>query len=353
MLRIGIVGCGNAARHHADALLQLKDQIQIVGCCDIDSISLLDFRKQYCPAADVFTDVGAMLMQLKLDVLLLATWPVIHRDQIMNALDAGIQTIIVEKPLTVTGGEALELFIAAKARNARIIESNAFVYQARFVELEKMITASSPADTMNATFCQTDRESADPSNFELEWRQQRVYGGGVPWEYVGFLITACNHFSRDLPVGVYAYGSRGRYDTITRMHGMIEYLHGGVAFIHSDKQSDAQNFHLRLKGSTVEVNNDCWYLDNGPSNLRTGTNGSFEERSFDGGSDVFLAQWKEFLQCLAKGTEPSVPFIHSVVAMYTLDALVTSVLQQMSVELDIPEPIMAAYEETLEGRDNA
>ena len=349
MLKIGIVGCGHASARHASALMSMKDRVKIVGCCDVDSAALMDFKRRYSPEADVFTDMGAMLMQQKLDIVLLGTWPVMHHDQIMTALDAGVPNIVVEKPLTVTATEALDLFSAAQSRGTRIMESNAFMYQPRFRELDKLMTGSTPADTIHATFCQSDREAVDPSDFDLDWRRRKIYGGGVPWEFISFLITACNHFTKDLPVGVYAYGSRGRYDTITRMHGMIEYLHGGVAFIHSDKQSSIQEFRLRFKGGTVDVLDDCWFYDGAESRMTIASSNESEVKAFEG-TDVFRSQWNDFLQGIDSDAEQAVPFIHSVVAMYTLDAMVASVFQQVSVELDIPETVMDAYEATLKDR---
>lgn len=348
MLRIGIVGCGQAAIRHADALVQLSDKFEIIGCCDLDSIVLMDFQRRYCPQADVFTDIQAMLMQLDMDILLLTTWPASHREQITGAIVAKVPAMVIEKPLVVTAMEAFDVFQATLGANLRIMESNAFVYQNRFSELRKMVDHHGGADTVHATFCKSDSELMDPSEFDLEWRRQPLYGGGVPWEYVSFLVTACNHLARDIPVGAYAYGSRGRYDTITRMHGMIEYMNGGVAFIHSDKQSDIQNLRLQVRSTTVDILENCWYSADGPSVFRVNEDGVTEDRTIDEGN-AFLAQWKDFERYLAGDSEPVVPFIHSVVAMYTLDALVASLLQQMTVEIDMPESVLSVYEADLEG----
>ena len=348
MFKVGIIGCGNAAREHAKVFTSMNDRMKIVGCCDVDSIKLMDFKKRVAPNAEVFTDPSIMFDQLTLDVVLIATWPAAHAQQAMLAIEAGIPNVVIEKPLTMTAGEALSTFVSAQSRSIRIMESNAFMHHPRFRKIDAILQDKSMADTIHATFCKLDRELADPSEFDLDWRRRKIHGGGVPWEFASFMTTACNHFARDLPVGVYAYGSRGRYDTITRMHGMIEYLNGGIAFLHADKQSDAQELRLKFDGGTIEMTNDCWHCDSGDSEMKITTKSATTVKSFEY-VDPFLTQWRDFANVMENGLDPTVPFVHSVVTMYVLDAMVTSTLQQINVELDIPEIIMDAYEKTIEG----
>lgn len=352
MLKIGIIGCGNAAARHASGLLKMREWVRITACCDIDSVHVMAFRKEYAPEAEVFTDVRFMLESARLDAVLVASWPVNHREQIEACINAGVRNIMVEKPLTITANEAYEIFKLVEGTDIQISESNAFMFQPGFLEVDKRIAKGelAPADTIHATFCKFDPERLDPSDYDLNWRQRKLQGGGVPWEFASFIVTACNHFAADLPVGVYSFGSRGRYDTITRMHGMIEYLNGCVAFIHADKHIDNQVLNMKHGRKSVILSDNCWNYDGqSPSALLMNVEGNMTREPMPP-SNTFLRLWTDFVESAEKGVPPSVPFIHSVVTMYTLDALVASMLQQVNVELDIPEEVMQVYEATLESR---
>jgi len=70
------------------------------------------------------------------------------------------------------------------------------------------------------------------------WRQRPDAGGGVPHDWVCYVVNACNHFSDAVPSRVSAIGYRHPvFDTIHRLYGTIEYPNGVVGIAETSQQA--------------------------------------------------------------------------------------------------------------------
>ncbi len=100
MLRIGIVGAGDMARHHADALLALPDA-RVTSVYDIDESRCAGLA-DHCGAAS-----RTSLQELAAgnDAVFVCSWTGAHRVAVETAARAGL-TIFCEKPLAPTVEEA-------------------------------------------------------------------------------------------------------------------------------------------------------------------------------------------------------------------------------------------------------
>src|SRR5712691_7556717 len=119
-VRLGIVGCGGISHRHAPAAA-VSAEVAIVACCDTRTDVAEDWAATY-GCEHVYGDYRAMVDELEIDGVLLATWPVQHCEQILGCLEAGVRFILCEKALTTSGAEALEVFRAAEAAAATVIE---------------------------------------------------------------------------------------------------------------------------------------------------------------------------------------------------------------------------------------
>jgi predicted dehydrogenase len=92
-------------------------------------------------------------------------------------------------------------------------------------------------DNISATFnnYEPDEEiNGDTRN----WRYKKECGGGVPYDWMSYLVNAANYFSKSKPIRVFASGTISpRFDVITRLYGMIEYENGITANISSSKNA--------------------------------------------------------------------------------------------------------------------
>ncbi len=117
MLRIGIAGCGRAARIHTGRLIAF-DAVRVVGCADPDHTTAealarsipADASGQATPA---YTDHRELLARGDLDVLAVFAPHRAHYRLAMDALQAGCH-VFVEKPLSTNAQEANDIVNLAR-----------------------------------------------------------------------------------------------------------------------------------------------------------------------------------------------------------------------------------------------
>ena len=84
-VRLGIVGCGGISHRHAPAAAA-SPEVEIVACCDPRRDVAEDWAATY-GCGHVFGDYRSMLEEQELDGVLIATWPVLHCEQILGCLE--------------------------------------------------------------------------------------------------------------------------------------------------------------------------------------------------------------------------------------------------------------------------
>ncbi|MGH3028674.1 MAG: Gfo/Idh/MocA family protein, partial [Gaiellaceae bacterium] len=95
--RLGIVGCGSVSERHARGAAA-SSEVAIVACADRRLDVAEDWAERHgCERA--YGDYAEMVAEHELDGVLLATWPNLHREQVLGCLDAGVRAILCEKAL--------------------------------------------------------------------------------------------------------------------------------------------------------------------------------------------------------------------------------------------------------------
>jgi predicted dehydrogenase len=107
-VRVGLVGLGNIARHHAAQLAELD--ADLVGGMDVDAEARRRFADSY--GVDTYGDVGRMLETV--DAAVVTTPNRFHEEYVLAALDAGVD-VLVEKPLAHDLESAERIAAAARA----------------------------------------------------------------------------------------------------------------------------------------------------------------------------------------------------------------------------------------------
>ncbi len=131
-LRVGIVGCGNVAEHHARCVSGLKNA-QIVGLADLnEEVAKIFARKHGIPT--VKRSLSELLDAVELDVLHITTPPAHHYACARLALDRGIN-VFVEKPLAFTQMEVDDLYERARARGVLVCPDYIQLFHPRMQEL--------------------------------------------------------------------------------------------------------------------------------------------------------------------------------------------------------------------------
>jgi predicted dehydrogenase len=125
-LRIGIAGCGTAARIHLDRLLAL-DGVAIAGCADSDLAAAKALADRAALRSDArggqtvpaFSDHRELIRSLAPDALAIFTPHLSHYRLTMDALQAGCH-VFIEKPLSTNVQEAADIVTLAHGRSLKV-----------------------------------------------------------------------------------------------------------------------------------------------------------------------------------------------------------------------------------------
>ena len=341
--RLGIVGCGGIAERHARAAAA-SPAVELVACCDVRP-GLADAwaERQGCERG--FDDYRAMVGEHELDGVLLATWPNLHREQVLGCLDAGVRAVICEKSLALDAAEAVEIWTAARAANALVVEGFMYRHHPAIARIDELLAAGEigEPDTIRATFDMFDDEEASPDDPERDWRQRRECAGGVPYDLACYCVDACNRFAGAPPRRVLAVGGTSeRYGTVDRLHGLIGYDNGRVGVVESSRRSDFDH-ELRIAGARGHVRLPVAWRIEGPTEVEVSRSagwGEFETSAHPlPAVDPFRLQLESFAAA-ARGEAAPVPGLaESVVDACTLDALLASAAEHAAVDVAVPEAV--------------
>src|SRR5579883_3478337 len=109
MLRVALVGLGDAGQHHARALMTLEaaGELQWTAMCARDAGRIAAFRIAHGvpERVAVFTDYAALLAARACDAVILATPDGLHAEQVERAA-AHATHVLVEKPLALARADA-------------------------------------------------------------------------------------------------------------------------------------------------------------------------------------------------------------------------------------------------------
>ncbi|MDG4674892.1 Gfo/Idh/MocA family oxidoreductase [Shinella sp. 838] len=144
-IRVACLGAGYFARFHYDAWNRI-DGAQVIGACDLDA------TRAQATGAHAFSDLKTMLEVAQPDLLDIITPPPSHLDAIGTALDAGVKTIICQKPFCRNYSEALKATTLAEEAGATLVIHENFRFQPWYRTIRSMIDAGELGDVSQITF---------------------------------------------------------------------------------------------------------------------------------------------------------------------------------------------------------
>jgi predicted dehydrogenase len=183
VLRIGIVGCGHAARVHLGRLLAL-DGIQVVGSADPDlgaaeAFMALVASNNASQPATAFTDHRELLKQSMPDVLAIFTPHLAHYRPAMDGLQADCH-VFIEKPLSTNVQEAADIVGLARGRNRKVGVGHQYRLLSSLVEARRRLRSGAIGPLRLVTATLAEGWLAAHGGAENAWRfDPKVTGGGV------------------------------------------------------------------------------------------------------------------------------------------------------------------------------
>jgi predicted dehydrogenase len=199
VVRIGIAGCGLAARIHLDRLLAL-DCVQIAGCADRDLLAARALADRASlregePAGGsggvpAYADHRDLLTQQAPQALAIFTPHLSHYRLTMDALQAGSH-VFIEKPFTTNGQEAADIVGLARGRGLKVGVGHQFRLCPSLIEARRRLAAHEIGAVRMVTAVLARPWSSTLATKESSWRYDpEVAGSGILADAGDHLIDA-------------------------------------------------------------------------------------------------------------------------------------------------------------------
>lgn len=188
MIRVAVVGLGKMGLSHY-AIINAHKDVTVAAVCDSTGYVLEVLSKN--TGIKTYTDFAAMLAEVQLDGIIIATPSRFHVDMVRAALEKGLH-VFCEKPFTLDWRQAKELADLAKAKGL----VNQVGYHYRFVgvyqEMKRVLDTGILGKVSHVL-----AEAYGPVVLKPKggtWRSQRSEGGGCLYDYAAHPINLLNWY---------------------------------------------------------------------------------------------------------------------------------------------------------------
>ncbi len=198
VVRIGIAGCGLAARIHLDRLLALEN-VEIVGCADpelasarglADRASLRGGPRGSKTPIPAYSDHRELLRQAAPQALAIFSPHLAHYRLSMDALQAGCH-VFIEKPLTTNSQEAADIVSLARGRGLKVGVGHQFRLCPSLIEARRRVISGEIGPVGMVTAVLARPWLSTLARDESSWRfDPKVAGSGILADAGDHLIDA-------------------------------------------------------------------------------------------------------------------------------------------------------------------
>jgi len=136
MLKVGVIGYGywgpNLVRNFVES-----EHTQVAGVADLSDRRLGLIKARY-PGIETTRDARELISNPQVDAIVVATPVSTHFDLAMQALQAG-KHVLVEKPLTSTSAQAVQLIEEAATKKLVLMVDHTFVYTSAVRKIRELV----------------------------------------------------------------------------------------------------------------------------------------------------------------------------------------------------------------------
>ena len=153
MIKACIVGCGKIADAHAEAISLIPNS-EIVGVCDHEELMAKQLYERF-RVKHYFRDLHEMLSVARPDIVHITTPPQSHFNIAQICLNAGCH-VYVEKPFTLTSGEATQLIQLANQKGLKLTVGTDEQFSHVAINMRKLVNAGylgGPPVHMEVYYC--------------------------------------------------------------------------------------------------------------------------------------------------------------------------------------------------------
>jgi len=207
-LRVGVIGTSWWADLEHLPGLRARGDVEVTGLCGRNPEKLAALAAKH-QIAETYTDWRALLARGRLDVLVVSTPNVLHREQALAGLDAGCH-VICEKPLAMSAADARELRDRARAAGRQTLTFFTHRALAASALAKRLVEAGHLGRPVHVAASYLSNSHLRPGK-GAEWRMQRAQAGtGVLGDLGSHLVDLVRWWMGDFT------RVNGQWMTVTR-----------------------------------------------------------------------------------------------------------------------------------------
>lgn len=363
-LRIGIIGTGGISQSHIWSY-QKQPDVEIVAACDLIPGKAEKMMKENNIEAKTFINYKEMIDTVELDAVSVCTYNRTHAECTIYALEHGIH-VLLEKPMTVTLEEAIEIREAEKKSGKIVSVGFQPRFDANMQMIKKIVKSGELGDiyyvqtgggrrhgipvSWSETFIENDKAGlgalGDIGCYSIDLVMNAI-GNPKPLTVTG---TATNLFGKT--PAAYSAFSEEKANECAKKFSVDDFasayirLEGGIVldfriawYMHLDTPGDT--IIMGTKGSLRVPSTDCW---NGTFNKPmtvyhdvAGTPVATEIPLLPATKDLFDLKIRSFLDAIITGDEAPVPTSQIIYNQAILSGIKKSTDCGHEIEIEIPE----------------
>ena len=181
-LRTAILGCGGFANRHAQNLIALPDEIELIAFGDHHERNAREFSEKYSDGKGaIFIDPQEMFEKAGLDLVVICLPPFAHTNEVELAAKYGVH-ILIEKPIALSSEHAWQMAAATERTGVKTQVGFMFRFGAAVEQLKELIVSgeTGPVGLMSARyFC---------NSLHASWWRDRSKSGGQLVEQVIHMV---------------------------------------------------------------------------------------------------------------------------------------------------------------------
>jgi scyllo-inositol 2-dehydrogenase (NADP+) len=178
-LKTGLVGYGSVAEKMHAPLIHTSPHMELYGVVERNHTK----SKEKYDHVRIFRSLEELLAVEEIDLVVIATPNECHYDQARQALEAG-KHVVVDKPITVSSGEAIALDRLAKEKGLVLSVFQNRRWDGDFLTIKKLIEEGTLGRIVHFE-SHFDRFRPEPKD---NWREKDVPGSGILYDLGSHLI---------------------------------------------------------------------------------------------------------------------------------------------------------------------
>jgi UDP-N-acetyl-2-amino-2-deoxyglucuronate dehydrogenase len=342
-IEVAVIGAGRISERHFSAIGDPENGTRLIAICDIRAE--VAQRVGLALGVSYFTSVDEMLAaHPNIGLVAVCTPSGTHFEIGMKLVNSGV-TVLMEKPLTLSTQEAVELISSSKSRGVPVFVVKQNRLNPPVVEVRRRLESGALGKLLSATasviWCR-------PAEYYLQdpWRLSRELDGGVVWNqashYVDLLVNLLDPIVSVDAMGENFLSPSEAEDTV---HAVMQSASGQIATLVATTTARPKNFEgsltLVTEGGILKIGghalNDLVANSTGkPLDLQTSMSGASDVDFVygNGHSGVYQAVVRD----LVNGEECEFRAERGLETVALIEAIHVSIAEGRRVSLDKVKP---------------